>query len=252
SSRAALPDTARGKDLYQVCAILFELSHHRADLLRGELWVFNRLQRSQQPRSRQAAVDGRPQFFVFRRTHTLDRGKAGHERGVSIPGGCKRRLLRRLTLIFYAAIGTKVPGDVIVQIDPSRHHGRVTEIVSGSSGNTLIFCVRLDADNLAALHHDQNIVQRVALAIEQGSGADYDGLRLCIWLSLRACKQSRRNKEDREPEEFHGASIVPIRHTQGCRPGATSPIHLGSLLPKGRKDRIAPYYKEIRGESSFN
>ena len=43
-SRAALPDAARGKDLYQVGAVGLELAHSFANLLRRELWVFNRLQ----------------------------------------------------------------------------------------------------------------------------------------------------------------------------------------------------------------
>jgi hypothetical protein len=41
---AALPDAARGKDLYQVCAVRFQSSYRFADLLWRELRIFNRLQ----------------------------------------------------------------------------------------------------------------------------------------------------------------------------------------------------------------
>ena len=87
-----------------------------------------------------------------------------------------------------SAIGAKVPDDVIVQIDPSRHNGHVAEVVSGGRRNMRVFRVRLNSNDLATLHYDQHIVQSMALAIKQHSGADHHGLRLYIWLSLRACK----------------------------------------------------------------
>jgi len=53
----------------------------------------------------------------------------------------------------------------------------------------------------------------MAFAIEQGSRADHYGLRLCVWLWLRAGEHNRHHKEDGEPEEFHSASIVSIQKT---------------------------------------
>ncbi len=187
-SRAALADAARRKDLYQVGAVSFELAHSFANLFRGKLRVFNRFQRSQKPWSGQPSTcDRRAQLLVLGRSHALNRGEPGHQCGIGIPSGGERSLISRLVLVFNASVRTKVPCDVIMQVDPSRHHRHVSEIVSGSSGNTLVVCVRLNADDLAGLHHDQHIVQRVALAIQQGSGADHHRLRLCVLLP--ACKQ---------------------------------------------------------------
>ncbi len=102
----------------------------------------------------------------------MDGRKAGHQRDPGIAGFRQSRLRRGFTLVFSAAIGAEVPGDVVVEIDPSRQNSQAAEIIESGIHSPLVFGILLCPHNLAILDNNQNVVQDVSFAIKHCAGTD--------------------------------------------------------------------------------
>ena len=172
---AALPDAPGRENFHHVGAIHFQLAHRRPDLLHVAGFLIDGIQRRQNARAGNfAAIDGITQVFIFRRAQALHRGEPGCQRPPGIAGIGQCRLLRRFGFIFQPAIRPKMPGDVDVGIDPSRHHGVAAEIVIGRAA-----FIRRNALDFSILHRDADVMVHAAFAVEQHPGAQRQRMALC-------------------------------------------------------------------------
>jgi len=102
------------------------------------------------------------------------------------------------TLVFRAAVGAKVPGDVIVEIDPSRQNGQPAEIIESGALDHLVFGILLRSHNLSALNNDQDVVQGLTFTVEHRTRANYDRLLLGGSESIRDFIAFPKNNSGRD------------------------------------------------------
>src|SRR5262249_43556751 len=148
-------------DLHHIGAVSFEFSYSFTNLIGREFGIGNRTQRGKDSWPRNfPGIDGRAQIFVLRRTQALDGSESGQQRDPRVGGGRKSRICFRFTLVLGAAIGAKVPRDVIMNVNPSRQDGELAQIVCGRPVSFL------NALNLAILDDNLNVMADATFAVE--------------------------------------------------------------------------------------
>src|SRR5215469_6532534 len=147
---SALANGFRSKDLDYVRTSFLLLAHELSDFFRraGLLtFPYERLQGSEDTRTgQQSLCDSVTQRNIIGRSYTT---------GI-------------------LSVLAEYPGDVHVCVNPARQHCETVEIVVHRTCG-----LRFYRHDLRSLDHDANVVQSVALAVQERARADDDALTLC-------------------------------------------------------------------------
>src|SRR5258708_7656096 len=142
-------------------------------------------------------MNRRAKILVFQRTEALNGRKSREKRGPGVACLCKRRLRGSFRLILRPPVRPEVPGNVVVNVDPTRQHGQPAEIECGAFG------LRLKTHDFSIGDNDPGVSQHMAAAIKNSAGLQND----CFF--LRACDprvpgakrgESSENRQNSDPQ----------------------------------------------------
>ena len=205
--RAADPDAGGREDLDHVRARLGQRVHARPDLLRSAAPGRDRLDRGQDPRTRQRSARNRvPDRHILGSAEALHRRDAAREHVPRVLGRVERpvrRRVRRLRAAQPPRRRVEVPAEMDVRVDESRQRGRPREFVDHGA----VRGPRLgDGFDPSVAHHEFPAREHGAAPVEDPVRPDHDrGARTGGVQTRRIPSAVRRaSAHDREREDGGG------------------------------------------------
>jgi len=169
----ALANAARGENLDHVRAVGPQPPDRFTNLLRRQPGINNRAERRQDPwPGQRPPTNGGAEILILRRAQTLNRGEPSEQRGPRIARFRQGRLCRCFLFVFHPPVRSKMPGNVVVDINPPRQHGQPAQIVRHA------LSPGIEPRDSAVLDDDTRVVEDVAAPVENRAGLEHDGLFL--------------------------------------------------------------------------